>query len=157
QVGRGSAWLARADDPLAVYFNPAALAFQASGVHVGAQLMFMNRCFARRGPGDVPVSPGKGGGALGNLPGPGAPKDPNNPMEIPPAADVCSEAGAFPNPQIAATFRLADRFALGVAVVAPHASGNNNWPESIPYTTRFGIKTTEPAPSRYMLVSSDAK
>src|SRR3954464_1219571 len=71
QVGRGSAWLARADDPLAVYFNPAALAFQSSGVHVGAQLMFMNRCFTRRGPGDVPVSPGKAAGALGNLPAPG--------------------------------------------------------------------------------------
>ena len=30
QRGRGSAWLARADDPLAFFFNPAAMAFQAA-------------------------------------------------------------------------------------------------------------------------------
>src|SRR6185503_11797946 len=97
QVGRGSAWLARADDPLAVYFNPAALAFQSSGVHVGAQLMFMNRCFTRTGDGNAPVSPGS------SLPAPGAAA---MGKEIPPPAEVCSEPAAFPNPQIAATFRI---------------------------------------------------
>ena len=156
QVGRGSAWLARADDPLAVYFNPAALAFQASGVHVGAQLMFMNRCFTRKGPGNVVVSPGDAAGALGSLPGPGAPLDPDSAKQVPPPAEVCSDKGAFPNPQIAATFRLTNRLAVGVALVAPHASGNNNWPETVPYTTRLGIPTTQPAPNRYMLVSSEA-
>jgi long-subunit fatty acid transport protein len=150
QSGRGSAWLARADDPLAVYFNPAALAFQSNGVHLGAQLMFMKRCFTRKGDGGVPVSPGN------DLPGPGARADPDRPMQVAPPAEVCSDPGAFPNPQVAATFRLANRFALGVALVAPHASGNNNWPLTLPYTNRFGIKLQQPAPNRYMLVSSDA-
>ena len=36
QVGRGSAWVARADDPLAAFYNPAAIAFQATSVHLGA-------------------------------------------------------------------------------------------------------------------------
>jgi long-chain fatty acid transport protein len=150
QVGRGSAWLARADDPLAVYFNPAALAYQSSGVHLGAQLMFMNRCFTRKGDGGAPVSPGN------NLPGPGAPPDPNRPKQVAPAADVCSKAGAFPNPQLAATFRLGDRVGLGIGVVAPHATGSNVWPESVPYTHRSGEPLTQPAPNRYLLVSNEA-
>jgi long-chain fatty acid transport protein len=149
QTGRGSAWLARADDPLAVYFNPAALAFQTSGVHLGAQLLFMNRCFTRKGDNGAPVSPGN------NLPGPGAVA--TNTKEIPPPAEVCAEVAPSPDPQLAGSFRIADRIAVGVAVVAPHAVGKSTWPESIGYTNRFGIAGTQPAPTRYMLVSSDSK
>src|SRR5262249_44713345 len=57
QVGRGGAWLARADDPLAVYFNPAALVRQATGVHLGAHLMFLNRCYTRTGQDADQTSP----------------------------------------------------------------------------------------------------
>ncbi len=148
-MGRGNAWIARANDPLAVYANPAALAFQPNGVYVGASLMFMNRCFTRQGVDAtgavVPVSPGQG------IPGPGAPGGP--------AGELCSEGGAFPSPQLAASFRLGDRFAMGVALVVPHAAGNNNWPESIPYQSPFDPSLTvmQPAPTRYMLVESDAK
>lgn len=148
QLGRGSAWVARADDPLAAYFNPAALAFQSSGVHLGAHLMFMKRCFTRRGDGGAPVSPGS------DLPGPGA--LPSNAREVPPPAELCAQGGAFPNPQIGASFRVTDRLAIGVALVAPHAAGGNNWPEELAYTNRFGAEGTQPAPTRYMLVSSDA-
>ncbi|HVY45330.1 MAG TPA: hypothetical protein VHB21_05595, partial [Minicystis sp.] len=55
QMGRGSAWVARADDPLAVHYNPAAIAFQATSLHLGSTFMFASRCFDRRGPGDQPV------------------------------------------------------------------------------------------------------
>lgn len=150
QVGRGSAWLARAEDPLAVYYNPAALAFQSSGVHLGAQLMFMNRCFTRKGDGGASVSPGN------SLPGPGAPADPERPQQVAPAAEVCSKDGAFPNPQLAATFRLGNRVGLGLAVVAPHTTGSNTWSESVPYTHKSGEPLTQPAPNRYLLVSNDA-
>src|SRR3954471_18511841 len=60
QVGRGSAWLARADDPLAAYYNPAAMAFQANGVHAGAQFMMANRCFTPLGTDGKPVAAGPG-------------------------------------------------------------------------------------------------
>ena len=60
QVGRGGAWLARSDDPLAAYYNPAAMSFQASGVHVGLHLMFQSQCYERKGPGGTLVSPGGG-------------------------------------------------------------------------------------------------
>lgn len=182
QTGRGGAWFVRADDPLAAFFNPAAMAFQASGVHVGAALMFQSRCFTRQGPGATPVSPG------GTIPGPGTVPLPGRyvdmdgkvfsapgagrtsvPAEkfIAPPAETCGTGGGlFPNPNLAAVFRVSDRFAVGLAVVGPHAHGNNTWPESLPYTNRFGfseikdadgklVPLTQPAPNRYMLVSSD--
>ncbi|HZF55028.1 MAG TPA: outer membrane protein transport protein [Polyangiaceae bacterium] len=142
QVGRGSAWLAKADEPLAAYYNPAGLVRQASGVHVGAHIMLMDRCFTRQGPGGVPVSPGA------SLPGPGA--------EGGPEAAVCKEMTPFPNPQLALSLRLAPSFALGFSFLGPHGVGKSSWPESIPYTNKFGIPTTQPAPQRYMLVTSDA-
>lgn len=142
QVGRGSAWLARADTPLAAYYNPAALVRQPNGVELGAHLMFMNQCFTRLGPDGKPVSPGNG------IPGPGAPGGP--------AGEVCTDNGAFPNPQLAANFRLGKSFAIGIAVLGPHGSGAARWPESIDYTNKFGVDTTQPAPNRYLLVSADS-
>jgi len=141
QLGRGATYVARADDPLAAAFNPAGLAFQKSGVYVGAHLMFQNRCFSRRNPDGSPVSPGAG------LPGPGAPNGPADP--------VCAEMSPFPNPQIAANFRLGNRFAVGIAVLGPHAVGSMTWPESVAYKNQFGLSTTQPAPNRFLLVQQD--
>ena len=163
QTGRGGAWFVRADDPLAAYFNPAAMAFQASGVHLGAALMFESRCFTRLGPDGGPVSPG------GTVPGPGTVAKAGDKFIAPAAATCGTGGGLFPNPNLAAVFRVSDRFAIGLAIVGPHTDGNNNWPESLPYTNTFGfseikdpnnptkkIPIIQPAPNRYMLVSSDA-
>lgn len=142
QVGRGGAWLARADDPLAAYFNPAGLVRQSSGVHAGLHLMFLDRCFTRLGPDGLPVSPG------GIVPGPGA--------EGGPPGEVCAESSPFPNPQLGANFRLNDKLALGFSFFGPHGVGKSEWPESIAYTNKFGVETTQPAPQRYMLIKSDS-
>jgi hypothetical protein len=157
QTGRGGAWFVRADDPLAAYFNPAAMAFQSSGVHLGAALMFESRCFTRLGPDGQPVSPG------GTVPGPGAVAKPGDKFIAPPAATCATGTGLFPNPNLAAVFRISDRLAVGLAVLGPHTDGDNNWPESLPYTNTFGVSkdkagndVTQPAPNRYMLVSSNA-
>ena len=155
QMGRGSAWLARADDPLAVYFNPAAMAFQPSGVHVGTQVMMAKHCFTRLGLDGKPVPPDSG------IPAPLLPGQKSVPayagdLTAAPQDQVCAPASPFPNPQIAATFRLASNAAIGIAVVAPHASGSNNWPESLSYTNALGSSVTQPAPQRYLLVSSNA-
>lgn len=150
QTGRGGAWFVRADDPLAAYFNPAAMAFQASGVHVGAALMFQSRCFTRLGPDGKAVSPGS------SIPGPGA-VVPAGDKAIAPPADTCGTGGGlFPNPNLAATFRITDRLAIGLAVVGPHTHGHNTWAEDLPYTNRFGVANTQPAPNRYMLIEADA-
>jgi long-chain fatty acid transport protein len=160
QVGRGSAWLARADDPLAVYYNPAAMAFQATSVHLGAQLMMANKCYTRTtiDPATgkqitVPIDSGIPSPLL-----PGQKYTPTDPTDktVLPSGTVCANSPPFPNPQIAAVFRLSDRVAIGLALVAPHAAGKATWPESLTYTNSFGIQTTQPSPQRYMLVSSNA-
>jgi long-subunit fatty acid transport protein len=135
-LGRGAARLARFDDPLDAYFNPAAMSFQANGIAISAHLMIQSECFARKGPGNTTVSPGS------SLPGPG---DPNGPAE-----ETCADA-IGPNPQIGAVFRPTDRFAIGLAVVPPHSAGQGDWPESVDYT-RNGQARTQPAPNRYMQV-----
>lgn len=150
QTGRGGAWFVRGDDPLAAFYNPAAMAFQASGVHVGAALMFQSRCFTRLGEDGKAVSPGTG------IPGPGA-VIPAGEKGVAPPAETCGTGGGlFPNPNLSAVFRVSDRLAIGLAVVGPHTDGHNTWPEELPYTNRFGAENTQPAPNRYMLIEADA-
>jgi hypothetical protein len=140
QVGRGSAWLARADDPLAAFFNPAGLATQSSGVHVGVHLLFMERCFTRLDANGQPVSPGNG------IPGPGA--------EGGPPAAICADTTPFPNPQVALNVRVTDDLAIGLAVLGPHAS-NLDWPETLQYQVGGGT-FPQPSGQRHLLVESDA-
>ena len=139
-IGRGGAWIARADSPLAAYYNPAAMAWQATGIHAGALLMFSNKCFTR-----TMIDPNTGKqiavpfGAT-SASGPVTPLLPGqtSPMGLTlPQDKVCSSSGAFPNPQLAAVFRLTDKVALGLALVAPHSTGNAEWPESLSYSTTF--------------------
>jgi long-chain fatty acid transport protein len=141
QTGRGGAWLVKADDPLAAFFNPAALVRQASGVHLGAHIMFGSMCFTRVGEDGMPVNPAAG------IPGPGA--------EGGPDAEVCRESSVFPNPQLAANFQIRDDLAIGLAVLGPHAVGNQEWPETLEYK-RGDTTLLQPAPQRYLLISADA-
>lgn len=146
QLGRGGAWVARADDPLAAYMNPAALATQATGVHLGVHFMLQEQCYTRKGPGGAPVPPSASASDI--IPAPGTPGGPD--------AEVCAEGGVFPNPQLAAALRVSDRLAVGFALLGPHGVGNQEWPESVPYTSQFGAETTQPAPQRYLLTSIDS-
>lgn len=135
QMSRGGAWVARADNPLSAYFNPAAMAFNPSGVHLGAQLLIRSHCFDRLD-------------ASGNRPTPGG-----NISTAPPD-EVCADITPFPNPQLAATFRIHDQWAVGFAFVAPHAAGNVEWPTFIEYANAAGFTDPRPSPTRYMLLKS---
>ncbi|KYF62926.1 OmpP1/FadL family transporter [Sorangium cellulosum] len=144
QLGRGGAWVARADDPLAAYFNPAGLAAQRSSAHGGVHLIHLAQCFTRLGPDGRPVPPSY----TTAIPAPGSDGGPD--------PEVCAESGLFPNPQVAGTLRLSDALAVGVAVLGPHGVGERTWPESLPYThPNFGAMT-QPSPQRYLLTSLDA-
>ena len=136
QMGRGGAWVARADDPLAAFFNPAAMVRNPNGVHVGSHLMVRRQCFERLGADGQPLSPG---GGLN------APTDP-----------VCAEIAPFPNPQLGATFRIGRRFAVGLAVVGPHKTGKAAWPDVVSYANKFGIVAPHPAATRYLMLEDDA-
>lgn len=156
QVGRGGAWLARADDPLAVYYNPAAMSFQASGVHLGLHTMIPKRCFTRQGPGGSSVSPG------GGLSGPGA--TPSNDKEVPPAATSAPNTSSSPTRKSPAFTASTIAWPSAWASWPRTRPGHAIWPESVPYTNKFGLSEdkegnpiSQPAPQRYMLTESDAK
>lgn len=140
QLGRGAAWVAKADSPLAAFYNPAAMSFQSNGVSLGLHVLILDECFTRKGPGGTNVSPGA------SLPAPG---DPNGPDP-----DVCV-LPVFPNPQLAAVFKPIDALAIGIAVVAPHSTGAASWPETVPFK-QGAVDRTEPAPQRYMVTDKDA-
>ncbi|MFT3774450.1 MAG: hypothetical protein QM820_54515 [Minicystis sp.] len=157
-IGRGAAWLARADNPLAVFYNPAALAWQPTGVHVGSLLMFSNKCYTRTtvdSTGKEVAVPADQGVPAPLLPGQAQPGD----GTVLPSGTVCAKDTLIPNPQLAANFRLTDKVSIGIAVVAPHSTGKTNWGESLDYSKTFNgttIPLTQPSPQRYMLVKADA-
>lgn len=134
QFGRGGAWIARADDPLAVFLNPAGLPGQRRAIHAGSHLMYMNRCFTRMNENGQPA--GVGGG----LPVPGSAGGP--PLE------VCNKMQPFLNPQIAAVFRAGNKLGFGAALHGPHGVGKIEFPETV--TDSRGV---QPAPGRYTLDS----
>ena len=134
QLGRGGAWLARAEDPLAFFYNPAALAWQPHGVHLGMHFLFRSQCFDRLD-------------ETGNRPSPGQ-------NLLPAPEPVCADALPIPNPQLAASIRLHRMVALGFGVVAPHNAGMVEWPEVINYPNRFGLETDHPSPQRYLLIAN---
>jgi long-subunit fatty acid transport protein len=125
QEGRGGAWVARASDPLAAFYNPAGLAGQQTRLTLQANISTQNTCFTR-------VKAANDTTADGVAPGASYPQ-------------VCQNGSFFPNPQLAFTYRLTDRIGLGIAVLGPSAVGNVTWPD---------FQGNSPAAQRYLLVSS---
>jgi long-chain fatty acid transport protein len=127
QQGRGGAWVARASDPLAAFYNPAGLAGQPTRLTLQANLSSQSTCFARiKALGD----PTQGDGVA---PGGAYPR-------------VCSDGGVFPNPQIGFTWRATDRIGVGLLVLGPSAVGNVTWPEFVGTTA---------SPGRYLLLKEN--
>ncbi|HEX8789360.1 MAG TPA: outer membrane protein transport protein [Polyangiaceae bacterium] len=127
QEGRGGAWVARASDPLATFYNPAGLAGQPTRVTLQANLSMQNTCFTRLKAGNDVTNDGTNAGST--------------------YPQVCNNGSLFPDPQLAFTYRLTDRIGLGIAVLGPSAVGNVTWPDFINGNT--------PSPQRYLLVSSN--
>jgi hypothetical protein len=136
QMGRGSAWLARATDPLAVFYNPAALARNKTAASLTVNLTFENRCFSRVGPDGNTVQL-QGRQETGKS---------------------CNDASGtpFPNPQLALNWRVNDKLGIGFAVMGPSAygavdfGGTSKENRSLLKST-LGQKADGPAGTRYML------
>ncbi|RYE73637.1 MAG: hypothetical protein EOO74_12725, partial [Myxococcales bacterium] len=141
--GRGSAWLARATDPLATFYNPAALARNGNAASVSSNLIWQKACFQRRDGGSDPV-------ANGVLVG-------SNAEQI--YGQTCSDGQAFPNPQVALQLRLTDKLGLGVAVMGPSAYGRVSFPTFATNTSlknsSYGDPVRGPAGSRYVLTEAN--
>jgi long-chain fatty acid transport protein len=125
QEGRGGAWVARASDPLATFYNPAGLAGQPTRLTLQANISTQHTCFQRVRATDDTTQDGYNGGAY--------PK-------------VCSSGSFFPDPQLAFTYHLSDRIGLGIAILGPSAVGAATWPEFV---------NGNPSPQRYLLISSN--
>ena len=128
QEGRGGAWVARASDPLATFYNPAGLAGQPTRLTLQSNLSSQHTCFAR-------VKATNDTTADGVSPGATYPK-------------VCEAGRFFPDPQLAFTVRLSDRIGLGIALLAPSAVGQQSWPEF--------VDGSAPSPERYLLISTSS-
>ncbi len=126
QEGRGGAWVARASDPLAAFYNPAGLAGQQTRLTLQANISTQNTCFTRVKASNDTTADGVAAGAT-------YPK-------------VCQNGSFFPNPQLAFTYRLTDRIGLGLAVLGPSAVGGVTWPD---------FQGSSPSPQRYLLISSN--
>jgi long-chain fatty acid transport protein len=137
QGGRGGAWIARASDPLAAFYNPAGLAGQPTRMILQSNINFQHTCFDRlKAKNDPTAEPS--GTTAGEYFG-----------------SVCSSNGAGIDPQIAMTFHVTDRIGIGLApLLAPSAGASNvSFPTFVAHTTS-GFTSQEPGPSRYMLTSA---
>ncbi|HEY3822418.1 MAG TPA: outer membrane protein transport protein [Polyangiaceae bacterium] len=131
QEGRGGAWVARASDPLATFYNPAGLAGQPTRLTLQANISSQHTCFQRVQSANDPTSDGYSPASPGGTPYP----------------KVCSSGAFFPDPQLAFTYHLSDRIGLGLALLAPSAVGAATWPQFV---------DGNPAPQRYMLISTNS-
>lgn len=113
QMARGGAWVARASDPLATFFNPAGLAGQGSSLTLQSSLILHRTCFTRlRAASDASVD---------DLADPTTGEYPR----------VCRDIEPNLNPQIAGTLRVHERVTIGAAVLAPSSAANATWPEFV--------------------------
>jgi long-chain fatty acid transport protein len=135
QMGRGGAWVARASDPLAAFYNPAGLAGQPTRLTLQGNLVFGQTCFKRiAAPNDTTQDPLKM--TDGSFP------------------QVCSDGSPQfpPNAQLAFTFSPTPRLGIGLAFLAPSGVAKAKWPEFVNDMNGQG----QAAPNRYLLLSADA-
>jgi long-chain fatty acid transport protein len=136
--GRGSAWLARATDPLATYHNPAALARNGRGASLSANIIWQKACLQRRFGGSDPVANGVTAGNVAQL-----------------YHQSCNDGDPFPNPQIALQYWLSDKLGIGFAALGPSAYGKTSYPTFTDNTSlapsSLGQPVRGPSGSRYIV------
>ena len=133
---RAGAFAAKADDPTALWFNPAGFARAAPALYLGANLVDLDASYTRSG------SYGVVSGTGGSQPG----------FVGDPFPTVLHQGGPQPVPMVAAGVRLGARAALGFGLMAPHGYGRRDYPDLV--DTASG--TDAPAPQRYDTVSQRA-
>lgn len=131
QFSRGGAWLATATDPIAGFYNPAALARQATGFSIGFNLPIQKICFDRRGPDGEKIGPSQNETDIGHM-----------------YPETCNSNSGQPNlvPSAGFTWRVSRGLALNLTVVPPSAYGLVEYPDRVPIAERAPI----PSPQRYL-------
>ncbi len=137
QMGRGGAWVARASDPLAAFYNPAGLAGQDTKLTLQVNLPFLQTCFSR-----VKA-------ANDTTPDPLAVPDSQGVYRFP---KVCGDVGTFPVPTLGLNVKVNKRVGLGFLVLGPNGAAASSWPEFVQDSTG----KLQAGPSRYLLTYSNA-
>ncbi len=126
QMGRGGAWVARASDPLAAFYNPAGLAGQETRLTLQGNINIQSTCFTRiKATNDGTEQDGNlGAGNSTVAPGATFPQICNNAF-----APTASNAVV---PQLAFAYRVTPRLGVGLAIVTPSAAAaSQTWPTSV--------------------------
>jgi long-chain fatty acid transport protein len=139
QAGRGGAWVARASDPLAAFYNPAGLAGQPTRIVLQSNFGSQRTCFTR-------VKSSKSANGVDDTTNDGV-----SPGGVYPK--VCSAAPYNVIPQLAATLKLTPRIGLGLAplLTPSSASASASYPE---FATVAGVPNS-PSPGHYLLTSQN--
>jgi long-subunit fatty acid transport protein len=136
QMARGGAWVARASDPLAAFYNPAGLAGQETRLTLQGNINIQSTCFTRiKATNDGTRQDGDGSATI--APGAQFPQICNN-AYAPTATNAIV-------PQLAFAYRVTPRLGLGLAIVTPSAgAASQTWPTTV--EGGFG-------PQRYLLLT----
>lgn len=148
-MGRGGAWTARADHPLAAALNPAGLAGQGTAVVVNANITYQKMCFDR----------------AGNYPSGGVTTNTNFGSEFydKPYPQVCKKNGVGDLnvvPQIGFTVNINPKLTVAVLPLwTPSGTGKAEFPLTVNLDGSPGEpgQNTAPGPQRFMLVSRGAR
>ncbi len=125
-LGRGGAFAARADDGLALLYNPAMLAdLTESQITLNAGLSIWDACVARNGTYQDALG-GAGAAPIGDtiFSRPGANPDSWLANSFP---TVCNSGAPQILPQIVGSVRISDEFTLGFGILAPNGVGSSQW------------------------------
>ena len=152
-LGRGGAFAARADDPLALLYNPAMLAdLPDSQIHLSLGAAFLDACVQRSGTyGDSITSTGGPNIFDSTVGGPDAWTHDSFPR-------ICNSGAPQVLPQLVANVRLADDFALAFGILAPNGVGGSTWGGSngtVMVSNDTHGNSLRPSPTRYALTDAN--
>lgn len=144
-LGRGGAFMARADDPMALGYNPAALAFLPGyQLSLGSHLTFYDACVDRTGTYGY-------GGSAGEFPESQF-GDPESYEDVA-FPRVCREGFPGPSPQLVFSGHPLPWLGFAVGILAPAGIGNGHWGNEDGTIDVDG--RTLPTPTRYGIVDQD--
>lgn len=154
-LGRGGAFAARADDPLALLFNPAMLAdLPDSQIHLSAGIGFLDACVQRSGTyGSSLVGGSTGAPTIFDSPGGNPDAWTANPFQR-----ICNGGPPQILPQLVANVHLADDFALAFGILAPNGVGASQWGNgngTVNYAGDTTGNALRPSPTRYAPVDAN--
>lgn len=143
-LGRGGAFMSRADDPMALTYNPAALAFLPGyQLQLGSHLIFYDACVQRSGTyGDS--NPGSGVESRFGFADAADPSSFVN-REFP---QVCRGGAPGPSPQLVFSARPIEELGFALGLNAPSGVGSSSWGDA-DGTVTAADGTVLPTPVRY--------